>query len=59
MTLIYVSGASTDSTERRRMRWARLKGKTENALLRMPFRAAYMFRPGYIQPSTGFGTKTK
>ena len=41
------------------IRWARLKGKTENALLRMPFRTAYMFRPGYVQPSTGFGTKTK
>jgi len=48
MTFIYVSGAGTDSTERSRMMWARVKGKAENDLLKMPFRAAYMFRPGYI-----------
>lgn len=59
MTFIYVSGAGTDSTERGRMMWARVKGKTENALLRMPFKAAYMFRPGYIQPLHGIRTKTK
>jgi uncharacterized protein YbjT (DUF2867 family) len=59
MTLIYVSGAGTDSTERGPMMWARVKGKTENALLRLPFRAAYMFRPGYIQPLHGIRTKTK
>jgi uncharacterized protein YbjT (DUF2867 family) len=59
MTFIYVSGASTDSTERGRMMWARVKGKTENALLRKPFKAAYMFRPGYIQPLQGIRTKTK
>jgi uncharacterized protein YbjT (DUF2867 family) len=59
MTFIYVSGASTDSTERGRMMWARVKGKTENALLQMPFKAAYMFRPGYIQPLHGIRTKTK
>jgi uncharacterized protein YbjT (DUF2867 family) len=58
MTFIYVSGASTDSTERGRMMWARVKGKTENALLQMPFKAAYMFRPGYIQPVHGIRTKT-
>jgi uncharacterized protein YbjT (DUF2867 family) len=58
MTFIYVSGASTDSTERGRMMWARVKGKTENALLQMPFKAAYMFRPGYIQPLHGIRTKT-
>jgi hypothetical protein len=46
MTFIYVSGAGTDSTERGLVIWARVKGKTENALLRMPFRASYMFRPG-------------
>jgi hypothetical protein len=46
MTFIYVSGAGTDSTERGLVMWARVKGKTENALLRMPFRASYMFRPG-------------
>src|SRR5580704_11651041 len=59
MTFIYVSGAGTDSTERGRTMWARVKGKTENALLQMPFRAAYMFRPGYIQPLHGIRTKTK
>src|SRR5580704_11486776 len=59
MTFIYVSGASTDSTERGRMMWARVKGKTENALLQMPFKAAYIFRPGYIQPLHGIRTKTK
>jgi putative NADH-flavin reductase len=46
MTFIYVSGANTDSTERGRMMWARVKGRTENALLQMPFKSAYMFRPG-------------
>ena len=59
MTFIYVSGAGTDSTERGRTMWARVKGKTENALLQMPFKAAYMFRPAYIQPLHGIRTKTK
>jgi uncharacterized protein YbjT (DUF2867 family) len=59
MTFVYVSGAGTDSSERSRMMWARIKGKTENDLLKMPFRAAYMFRPGYIQPLHGIRTKTK
>jgi uncharacterized protein YbjT (DUF2867 family) len=59
MTFIYVSGAQTDSTERGRMMWARVKGKTENALLKMPFKAVYLFRPGYIQPLHGVRTKTK
>jgi len=59
MTFIYVSGAGTDSSERSRMMWARVKGKTENDLLKMPFRAAFMFRPGYIQPLHGIRTKTK
>jgi uncharacterized protein YbjT (DUF2867 family) len=45
MTFIYISGANTDSTERGRVMWARVKGKTENTLLQMPFKAAYMFRP--------------
>ncbi len=58
MTFIYVSGAGTDSTERGRSMWARVKGQTENALLRMPFKAAYMFRPAYIQPLHGIRTKT-
>jgi uncharacterized protein YbjT (DUF2867 family) len=59
MTFIYVSGTGTDSSERGRAMWARIKGKTENALLAMPFKAAYMFRPGYIQPLDGIRTKTK
>jgi uncharacterized protein YbjT (DUF2867 family) len=59
MTFIYVSGAGTDSSEHGRMMWARIKGKTENALLAMPFKAAYMFRPGYIQPMHGVRTKTR
>ncbi|HET7458863.1 MAG TPA: NAD(P)H-binding protein [Gemmatimonadaceae bacterium] len=53
MTFIYVSGAGTDSTERGRMMWARVKGRTENALLRLPFRAAFMFRPGMIEAVDG------
>lgn len=53
MTFCYVSGAGTDSTEKGRSRWARVKGKTENDLLKLPFKAAYMFRPGYIQPTKG------
>jgi uncharacterized protein YbjT (DUF2867 family) len=52
MTFIYVSGAGTDSTEHGRSMWARVKGRTENALLRLPF-SAYMFRPGMIQPMHG------
>jgi uncharacterized protein YbjT (DUF2867 family) len=58
MTFIYVSGAGTDSTEQGRTMWARVKGKTENALLRLPFKAAYMFRPGVIQPLHGIQSKT-
>jgi uncharacterized protein YbjT (DUF2867 family) len=58
MTFVYVSGAGTDSSERGRMMWARVKGKTENALLRLPFKAAYMFRPGAIQPLHGVRSKT-
>jgi uncharacterized protein YbjT (DUF2867 family) len=58
MTFIYVSGSGTDSSEQGRMMWARVKGKTENALLRLPFKAAYMFRPGFIQPLHGIQSKT-
>ncbi len=59
MTFIYVSGAGTDSSERGRVGWARVKGRTENALLRLPFKAAYMFRPGLIQPLDGIKSKTR
>ena len=58
MTFVYVSGTGTDSTERGRTMWARVKGRTENALLRLPFKAAYMFRPGIIQPLHGARSKT-
>ena len=58
-TFCYVSGASTDSTEKGNVMWARVKGKTENELLGMPFRDAYMFRPGYIQPMQGVKSKTR
>lgn len=57
LTFCYISGAGTDSTERGRSMWARVKGKTENALLGLPFKAAFMFRPGYIQPMKGVQTK--
>jgi uncharacterized protein YbjT (DUF2867 family) len=57
MTFIYVSGAGTDSTEKGRTMWARVKGRTENALLKLPLNA-YMFRPGFIQPMDGIHSKT-
>jgi uncharacterized protein YbjT (DUF2867 family) len=59
MTFVYITGAGTDSTERGRSMWARVKGQTENALLRMPFKAAYMFRPGIIRPLHGIRSKTR
>jgi len=59
MTFIYVSGMGTDSSERGRSMWARVKGKTENDLLRLPFKAAYMFRPGVIVPLHGIQSKTQ
>jgi uncharacterized protein YbjT (DUF2867 family) len=58
MTFGYVSGAGTDSTEHGPAMWARVKGATENALLKMPFRAVYLFRPGAIQPRHGVRSKT-
>ena len=59
MTFIFISGQGTDSTEKGRIMWARVKGATENALLRLPFKGAYMFRPGVIQPLNGIRSKTK
>lgn len=58
LTFVYVSGEGTDSTERGRSMWARVKGRTENELLRLPFRA-YMFRPGIVQPVRGVPSKTR
>lgn len=57
MKFIFVSGAGTDSTEKGRVMWARVKGRTENALLRLPLEA-YMFRPGVIQPLDGIQSRT-
>jgi uncharacterized protein YbjT (DUF2867 family) len=53
MTFCYVSGAGTDGTEKGRSMWARVKGKTENDLAKLPFKASYAFRPGFIKPIKG------
>ena len=53
MTFCYISGAGTDSSEKGRMRWARVKGKTENDLMKQPFKKAYAFRPAFMQPTKG------
>src|SRR5438067_6963424 len=58
MVFIYVTGRGTDSRERGKLMWARVKGKTENDLLKLPFKAAYMFRPAGIQPLHGIRSKT-
>jgi uncharacterized protein YbjT (DUF2867 family) len=58
MVFVYVTGRGTDSTEKGSLMWARVKGKTENDLLKLPFRAAYMFRPAGIQPLHGVRSKT-
>ena len=54
MTFCYISGAGTDSTEKGRLSWARVKGKTENDLMKLPFNKVYAFRPGFLQPSKEF-----
>jgi len=59
MTFIYVSGAGTDSTEKGRQMWARVKGKTENYILAKGFDKAYIFRPGFIIPENGVKSRTK
>jgi uncharacterized protein YbjT (DUF2867 family) len=53
MTFNYISGSGTDSTEKGSMMWARVKGKTENDLLKLPFKKVYLFRPGYMHPTPG------
>lgn len=53
MTFCYVSGLGTDSTEHGRSMWARVKGKTENDLMKLPFKSVYNFRPGFIKPIKG------
>jgi uncharacterized protein YbjT (DUF2867 family) len=57
-TFCYVSGQGTDSSERGRTMWARVKGKTENALLALPLKT-YLFRPGFIRPRAGKKSKTR
>jgi uncharacterized protein YbjT (DUF2867 family) len=53
MTFCYVSGSGTDSSEKGKRMWARVKGKTENKLMQLPFKKAYMFRPGFMKPTKG------
>jgi uncharacterized protein YbjT (DUF2867 family) len=59
MVFVYVSGAGTDSSEMGRVMWARVKGRTENALLKLHFKAVYLFRPGVIRPMHGAVSKTR
>ncbi len=58
MTFIFVSGAGADSSERGRVMWARVKGATENAILALPFKASYVFRPAFVQPMHGIVSRT-
>ena len=53
MTFCYVSGSGTDSSEKGSTKWARVKGKTENDLMKLPFKQVFAFRPGYIHPTPG------
>jgi hypothetical protein len=53
MVFTYVSGRATDSSEKGKMMWARVKGKTENDLMKLPFKAVYNFRPGFMEPVQG------
>ena len=59
MTFCFVSGVGTDSTEKRKVMWARVKGKTENDLMKLPFKKAYNFRPGYMHPTPGMKNTNK
>ena len=59
MTFVYVSGAGTHETEKGGSMWARVKGETENAIRKLPFRASYMFRPAMVQPLDGIKSRTK
>lgn len=58
MTFVFVSGAGADSTEQGRLMWARVKGKAENAILKMPFKGSYVFRPGVVLPMHGERSRT-
>jgi hypothetical protein len=59
LAFCYISGSGTDSTEAGRSMWARVKGKTENTLLRLGFKKAYMFRPGFMYPTPGLKNTLK
>jgi len=59
MTFCYISGSGTDSTEKGRTMWARVKGKTENDLIKLPFKKVYAFRPGYLHPTKGLKNTLK
>ena len=59
MTFCYISGLGTDSSEKGKIMWARVKGKTENDLRKLPFKAVYNFRPGYMQPTNGLKNTLK
>lgn len=59
MTFVFISGAGADSTGTSRTMWARVKGEAENAILSLPFKAAYAFRPAFIQPLNGIRSKTR
>ena len=59
LTFVFVSGVGADSSESGRVMWARIKGKAENAILRTPFKASYVFRPAYIQPRHGIQSRTR
>ena len=59
MTFVFISGTGADSSERGRVMWARVKGRTENALLRMAFKAVYVFRPAFIMPLHGIRSRTR
>ncbi|MBV4358835.1 epimerase [Parasegetibacter sp. MAH-26] len=53
MSFVYVSGGGTDSSEKGRMMWTRVKGKTENDLMKLPFKQAFGFRIGFVKPAKG------
>jgi len=59
MTFVYLSGTGADRSEKGRVMWARVRGALENRLLELPFKAVYIFRPGYIQPLHGSVSRTK
>lgn len=59
MVFCYISGASTDSSEKGKMMWARVKGKTENDLMKLPFKKVYAVRPGYMHPTKGLKNTLK